>query len=183
MPKFSIIIPVYNTSKYLDRCLDSIFNQYYKNYEVIIINDGSTDDSDIIIKNKIKTKKNVLYISKDNGGLSSARNAGVNVSSGEYLLFLDSDDYYCDGFLDKLCNEVGNADVLRYQVQDVFPDGKVVLYNDKVFSDLDGVSSFNYLCRSHYVEIACAYCYKRSFWLEHNFKFESGGELDNYFDW
>ena len=87
-PKFSIIVPVYNTEKYLKRCLDSIKSQSFKDYEVIIVNDGSTDNSsDIISKYPYK------IINQENLGLSRARNNGVKEASGDYLIFLDSDDY------------------------------------------------------------------------------------------
>ena len=180
MPKFSIIIPVYNTEKYLKKCLDSVFLQNYDNYEIIIVNDGSTDNSDKIVKEYMKKHKNIIYILKENGGLSSARNVGVSKAKGDYLLFLDSDDYYCDNFLFQLSDEINDEDVVRFCVQDVYDNGRVVLYKDKVFDNLDGISSFKYLCECHYVEIACAYCFKRSFWLEHDFMFLEGAYHEDF---
>ena len=90
---FSIIVPVYNTEKYLDRCLKSIINQTYSKIEIIVVNDGSTDRSlDICIKYQ-KMDKRVVVINKENGGLSSARNAGLINATGNYYIFVDSDDY------------------------------------------------------------------------------------------
>ena len=96
IPKISVIVPVYNTGKYVEKCLDSIKNQIMNDLELIIINDGSTDNSEQIIKNWInqnKEKVNVKYFKKSNGGLSDARNYGVTKVSGKYISFIDSDDY------------------------------------------------------------------------------------------
>ena len=146
MPKFSIIVPVYNTEKYLEKCLYSVFKQDFKDYEVVVVNDGSTDNSEKIIETYGKKYENLKYFFKENGGLSSARNYGVLKSSGDYLLFLDSDDFYSEGFLKELSKYIYNdVDVVRYQVQDFFDDGNIVAYRDNVFSSLDGISAFNKL--------------------------------------
>ncbi|MEQ9720498.1 glycosyltransferase [Yersinia alsatica] len=92
----SLIIPVYNADKYLELCLNSVFSQWDNNLEVIIINDGSTDNSPAIIE-KYGEKYEFIYIDQKNTGISSARNKGVSISSGEYITFLDSDDLWCDG--------------------------------------------------------------------------------------
>ena len=91
--KISIVVPVYNTSKFLDKCIKSILNQTYKNLEIIIVNDGSTDDSLNKIKEYEKIDERIIIIDKKNGGLSSARNIGIKNSSGEYILNVDSDDW------------------------------------------------------------------------------------------
>ena len=171
MPKFSIIIPVYNTYNYLERCLSSVFNQSFSDYEVIVVNDGSTDDSYKIIERFEKEYSNLKYFFKDNGGLSIARNYGVSKARGEYILFLDSDDYYELDLLKNLNDSLDNCDVVRFGVQDVFDDGRVVRYNDIVFNKTNGIDSFNYICKFHYVEIACAYCFNRKFWINNKFKF------------
>lgn len=93
MKKISVIVPIYNSSKYLQKCIDSLINQTYKNIEIVLVNDGSTDDSERIIKTYIKNNKNIVYIFKQNGGQASARNIGIEVSTGKYISFVDSDDY------------------------------------------------------------------------------------------
>ncbi len=93
MPKVSVIVPVYNMEKYLSRCLTSLINQTIDNLEIIVVNDGSTDKSDEIIKEYKKANNNIRYVTKENGGLSSARNFGLLYATGEYIAFLDSDDY------------------------------------------------------------------------------------------
>ena len=90
--KFSIIVPIYNVEKYIEKCLQSIKDQTFKNFEVIMVDDGSTDNSNKIMKLFEKDKRFKSY-SKKNGGLSDARNYGIQYTTGDYLLFIDSDDY------------------------------------------------------------------------------------------
>ena len=89
----SIIIPVYNIEKYLSKCLESIAIQSYQNLEILLIDDGSSDRSPEICDAYKKKDKRFCVIHKENGGLSSARNAGIEIASGKYLLFVDGDDY------------------------------------------------------------------------------------------
>ena len=91
-PKVSVIVPVYNVEKYLKQCLDSIVNQTYKNLEIIIVNDGTKDNSMKIVEEYLQDKR-IKVINKENGGLSSARNRGIEEATGEYISFVDSDDY------------------------------------------------------------------------------------------
>lgn len=96
MPKISVIVPVYNTEKYIQKCLESIVNQTMKDIEIIVVNDGSKDKSEDIIEQFIKNNKSnikIKYYKKKNGGLSDARNYGVQKATGEYIAFVDSDDY------------------------------------------------------------------------------------------
>lgn len=93
MKKISIIIPVYNTDKYLDKCLDSILNQTYENLEIICINDGSTDNSKNILDFYEKKDGRIIVVHKDNEGVSAARNVGLKIATGDYIGFVDSDDY------------------------------------------------------------------------------------------
>ena len=90
--KISVIIPVYNTERYLPRCLDSVLSNTYDNLEVICINDGSTDNSINILDNYKVSDERVVVINQKNSGVSAARNAGINVATGEYIAFIDSDD-------------------------------------------------------------------------------------------
>lgn len=92
MDTITVIIPVYNTAKYLEDCLDSVFNQTYHKLEVIIVNDGSTDKSSEIIIKYAEKYSNMIYIDQENQGLSMARNAGLKLATGEFISFLDSDD-------------------------------------------------------------------------------------------
>lgn len=89
----SIIVPVYNSEKYLEKCINSIINQTYKNLEIILVNDGSTDDSLSLCEKYAEKDTRIKVFSKNNGGLSSARNYGISKSNGAYIGFVDSDDY------------------------------------------------------------------------------------------
>ncbi len=91
--KISVIVPVYNSSMYLNRCLDSLINQTYKNIEVILVNDGSVDNSLKICNEYTKKDSRIICVSQDNKGVSSARNLGLSIMSGELVSFVDSDDY------------------------------------------------------------------------------------------
>lgn len=95
MCNFSVIIPVYNTKKYLKECIGSILKQSNQSFEIILINDGSTDSSDIIC-NAYKSNSKFRIIHQDNSGPSSARNRGLDIAKGKYIMFMDSDDYLCD---------------------------------------------------------------------------------------
>ena len=107
MKKISLIVPVYNVEDFVARCLNSLLeqNMSYEDYEIIIVNDGSTDSSLEIIQPYLEKYPNCKLIDKPNGGLSSARNAGLNVALGEYIWFVDSDDFIMPNLLD----EIGRA--------------------------------------------------------------------------
>lgn len=109
--KISVIVPVYNREKLLKRCLDSIINQTLKEIEIIVVNDGSTDNSEEIIKSYKDSR--IVHISKNNEGISVARNTGINMAQGEYISFIDSDDWIDLDFLEKLYNSAQkyNADL------------------------------------------------------------------------
>lgn len=96
MCRFSVIIPVYNTEKYIDECLQSVQQQTFQNFEIILVDDGSKDNSGVICNKYSENDKRIHVLHKNNGGLSSARNFGLDRAAGEYVLFLDSDDYWCD---------------------------------------------------------------------------------------
>ena len=93
MEKISLIIPVYNVAKYLGRCLDSIVNQTYRNIEIICVNDGSTDDSLDILNSYALKDERVKIINRENNGVSSSRNVALDVAKGEWIMFVDSDDW------------------------------------------------------------------------------------------
>lgn len=94
MPKVSVIVPVYNVEKYIEECLNSLVNQTLEEIEIIIVNDGTKDDSMKIVKKfQERYPKKIVCLEKDNGGLSDARNYGISYAKGEYIAFLDSDDY------------------------------------------------------------------------------------------
>jgi len=170
MPKFSIIVPVYNVEKYIKKCLDSIFNQSFKDFEVIVVNDGTKDNSMDIVK-----KYDVKVINQENSGLSEARNTGVKSAKGEYIIFLDSDDFIEKDLLKEINDSLKNKpDVVRFQIQD-YKDGEVTnKYNEEPFENLDGVEALKKITNYHYVENAWAYAIKRSYYEKEKFSFKKG---------
>lgn len=111
----SIIVPVYNAEKYLKKCIDSILNQSYKNIEVICINDGSKDNSYEILKQYKQQDERIVVIDKANNGVSSARNDGIKISKGEFITFVDSDDWLEEDAIEKMVDLItkNNCDVIR----------------------------------------------------------------------
>lgn len=106
----SVIVPIYNVEKYLKKCIDSILAQTYKNYELILVDDGSPDNCGRISDEYAKKDIRVSVIHKQNGGLSSARNAGLEISKGEYIVFIDSDDWIDNNYLECLYKDLKNND-------------------------------------------------------------------------
>ena len=109
----SVIVPVFNVEKYLERCVETIVNQTYKNLEIILVNDGSTDNSGELCDELAKKDNRIKVVHKENGGLSDARNTGERESTGEYIIFIDSDDYIHHEMLNTLYTQIveKNADV------------------------------------------------------------------------
>lgn len=107
----SVIVPIYNVEKYLKRCIESIIGQTYKNLEIILVNDGSLDNSICICEEYAKLDNRIKIIDKKNGGLSSARNAGIDVAKGVYLIFVDSDDYVAPNMIENLYSSVKKNNV------------------------------------------------------------------------
>ena len=124
-PLFSIIVPIYNVERYLEQCIESVLAQDYQNYELILVDDGSPDNSIDICVKYAKQYSNIVFIHKINGGVSDARNAGIQIARGEYLMFLDSDDYW-EGttILSDLQNIIteNNPDVIFNYMSSVYPD-------------------------------------------------------------
>lgn len=102
----SIVIPIYNAEKYLEECLNSIKNQTYKNFEVIMVNDGSKDDSETICMNFLRSDSRFRYLKKENGGVSSARNVGLDNVEGDYITFIDADDWVDENHLEILIDGI-----------------------------------------------------------------------------
>lgn len=132
----SIIIPVYNVEKYIQRCLESLVNQTFDDYELIIVNDGSPDNSEKIIKKYEKKYKNIIrYYKKENGGLSDARNYGLSKAKGEYVIFVDSDDYVENTFVKKLYDKAieNDSDITICGVLDeIEKSGNQVIYKNYI---------------------------------------------------
>ena len=113
-PKISIIVPIYNAEKFIDRCMASIEAQTFRDYEIILVNDGSTDNSAALCQKYREQNSRVTYIEKENGGAGSARNAGMEAARGKYLAFPDIDDWFEPEMYDELYRlaEKGDYDMV-----------------------------------------------------------------------
>ena len=110
MEKVSIIIPAYNAEKYIKRCIESIIKQTYKNIEVLVVDDGSTDNTPKIIDDIAQTDKRIVVIHKQNGGVSLARNIAIEKATGKYIMFTDSDDWLENDMVEKMVNKTTSTD-------------------------------------------------------------------------
>ena len=124
----SIIIPIYNAARYLDACLESCLSQTYSDFEIIAVNDGSTDDSKAILEKYIQKDSRIILVNKENGGLPRAREAGIAKAQGEYIFFLDSDDTMTSDALEVLWNgaQTSGCDMIIGQVVSVLESGKII---------------------------------------------------------
>lgn len=172
--KFSIIIPVYNVERYIEQCIDSVLNQTYKNIEIILVNDGSTDNSGKIC-DTYSNNIDVKVIHQNNRGLSDARNTGIKNAHGEYIVFLDSDDYWNDiKFLENINNILSNKefDLIGFGFSKFFEkNNKIVSRNYENYNDTD----IDILIKENIFK-ACAWdkIVKKSIIDSMNMKFESG---------
>ena len=132
MPKLSIIVPVYNVEKYLCKCLDSVIYPQLSEYEIVIVNDGSTDSSPAIAEEYCRRFPDLCrMISTPNGGLGHARNVGLDNATGEYILFLDSDDYLADKALPEMLEAIdGSFDICFFDMISVNEEGRCLKYTE-----------------------------------------------------
>ena len=180
--KVSVIIPVYNVEKYLNECIDSVIKQTYKNLDIILVDDGSTDNSGSICDKYSEKDSRIRVIHRKNGGLSAARNTGFDVSNGEYIYFLDSDDYLELSAISDLVStiEEENADFVFCDAYvfytDCEPDDKVYSYSRKKrYTTLDGKSVLlELLCSDEYRTPVQLYMYKKCFLDKNTLRFYEG---------
>lgn len=165
----SIIIPVYNAEKYIKKCLNSILNQTFKNYEVIIVDDGSTDNSQQIIKRYVERFPSKFKIlAKENGGQSSARNMALPIVNGEYVTFLDSDDYYDRRYLAILYKTAK-----RYDSDMVISGQKKVDETGKIYMHIDYPTKKYPKCIMRRLNFS-GKLYRTEYLRKHNMQFAEG---------
>lgn len=180
--KISVIIPIYNVENYIRQCIESVLNQNYENTEIILVDDGSPDGCSIICDEYGSDFPNVKVIHKENGGLSDARNHGIKHATGDYVLFLDGDDYWSDSSaLTMLVNRIEKtkAEVLSFSFVKFFEDTKEKI---PYFKDIPSMPSdytskaeqCHYISKNHlYLSSACTKMIKRDLLSEDLF-FEKG---------
>ena len=178
--KFSIVVPVYNVESYLQECVDSLLKQTYKNYEIILVDDGSKDQSGVLCDEYSKRDDRVITFHKENGGLSDARNYGIKRATGEYLCFVDSDDYVSTHML-----EGYSQNISQYGMSDVILEpGQYTISDDKIheirkyeggesFGVKSGKEAFHILLEKT-VWAAFGKCFKREFLEQIHFLFRTG---------
>lgn len=173
---FSVVIPVYNIEGWLDKCVKSILNQTCKDYEILLIDDGSKDSSGQMCDWYQENYHNIRAVHKENGGLSDARNYGVTFAKGEYLLFIDGDDYIAEWTLEKISHMIRNEfpDVILSEGMYYVQDGKAVLKKtfcaEKVHM-ISGKDAILYTSAISSDWSACDKCYRTAFWREHGYQF------------
>lgn len=179
--KFSIIMPVYNVEEYVEKSIRSVLNQTYKNFELIIVNDGTTDNSMKIVSEFQKKDKRIKAYNKKNGGLSSARNYGLKYATGEYICFIDSDDYIENNFLytlnQELLEQKYDLIIFGYSIDKVDNEDKIIEENDVV----EKLQKFNRLKKDKLqfenistIGYAWNKCYKHEIIKNNNLLYEEG---------
>ena len=139
--KVSVIVPVFNVEKYLRQCLDSILQQTYQNLEIIIINDGSTDGSDAICREYAGKDSRISYFAKENTGISDTRNVGIRQATGEYVTFVDSDDWVEHTYVEEL------HDKLKAY------DADIAITNYYLFNEADSLFYFYITDEDYYEQV------------------------------
>lgn len=171
----SIIVPVYNVSKYLNQCIKSILNQSYHNIELILVDDGSTDDSAAICDQYAKIDCRVSVIHKSNGGLTSARNAGLETATGEWIMHVDSDDYICDDMVKDMivkANETG-ADIILGGMRFFWENSTNTFDIMPIEWSSDKITSLNHYIRSNWTCL-CGTMAKRQLYSKNGLKSPEG---------
>ncbi|MGN1327029.1 MAG: glycosyltransferase family 2 protein, partial [Clostridia bacterium] len=150
MPKVSVIVPIYNVEKYITKCLESLANQTLEDIQIILVNDGSTDNSGKIAKEYADKYSNIIYLEKENGGLSDARNYGLKYATGDYISFVDSDDYVNKELYSNLINYMNNDyDMVKFNIVKVNIEGKKISENySPVFDNKTGEEAFEILYKT-----------------------------------
>lgn len=181
-PKVSVIIPVYNVASYIADCLDSVKNQTFKDYELIIVNDGSTDNSLSVIENHAHNFSDIKIITQNNQGLSAARNNGVSAAMGDFIFFLDSDDYILPSTLEllyKACID-NDTDLAICGVNMFWENGKTRKHLYPVHkSVIPSIEFCTLMLSGKAFSWAWTKLYRRSLWLKHKLEFPVGKTFED----
>lgn len=161
--KISVVVPAYNTGRWLPRCLDSLLNQTYENLEVIVVNDGSTDDTREILEDYARGKERVKVVHKENGGVTSARLRGVAEADGDWIGFMDGDDEIEPDMYFRLLENAQGADISHCGHQVLFPDGRVeYVHNSGIRKQQDHLTGLRELLDGGMVESSlCTKLFRR----------------------
>lgn len=172
MKKVSIIIPVYNCEKYVEKCIRSVIEQTYQNLEIIVIDDGSVDGSTDILDKLAVEDNRIILIHQRNSGVAAARNKGLNLATGEYLTFVDGDDYVSRDYIKQLYELAENKDLdmvicgLKY----VTEDGQIL--RELIPDEYQKMEREEWTFR---ISAVCSHFYRRELWEKYAIHFQSGG--------
>lgn len=145
--KVSVIVPIYNTEKYLHQCIDSILGQTYSYFELILVDDGSTDHSSCICKEYVEKDNRVKYIFQRNQGAAAARNTGIDQCEGEFITFVDSDDWTDPDMLESMVKKIGDSDILQVG-NHVYTSAGDVLREDQINNKVCGDNEGQEICKA-----------------------------------
>lgn len=180
MPTFSIVIPAYNAEAYLPQCLDSIFEQDYYNYEVIVIDDGSTDGTAALLSTYAEKHHNLHILSQENHGMATARNRGLDIAQGEYIIFVDSDDWLADHALATLVTAFDGTDIVGFGARIAYEGGASAATQDEAAAPTATMTGWDYFCQERLtpraVHFVCIWqrAYRRAFLEGEGLRFEEG---------
>ena len=183
LPLVSIIVPVFNVEKYLNSCVDSIIRQTYKQFEVILVDDGSEDNSGDICDNYLMIDSRIKVFHTSNQGVSHARNFGISQSKGSYLLFIDSDDYIADTLLSECISQRDKGECLMFRFTSIDGDSNEISTNwDTNFpmgKTLSSASSIQLLLRHDIDNFIWRLFSPKKIWIDHKIAFPSIGMLED----
>ena len=180
-PLISVIVPVYKVEKYLDRCVESIVNQTYDNLEIILVDDGSPDNCPQMCAEWAKKDERIKVVHKKNGGLSSARNAGLEAFTGEYVFFIDSDDFVELNMIENIYNYIISNDYDICVCNNYHDDKNYNIIDSTKYNDLILLSNEEIICSFLDTTIfdsysACNKCYKSSIIRMYNIRFDESNK-------
>lgn len=175
--KFSIIVPTYNREKYIAKCIDSVLNQTYNNFELIIVDDGSTDNTAKIVRSYKDPR--IMYVKNQNHGISYSRNFGIDKASGEYIIFLDSDDYLHESAFDNILVDFNDSDILIFDYTEIFEKN-----NTKKENKFPSFKNYNLKEHPELINIInlgpCNKVYKRSLFKDESNRFPLGIKYEDF---
>lgn len=178
MPRLSIVVPVYNVERWLGRCLESLYRQGLdeEEFEVVVVNDGSTDNSVSLAQDFASRHKNMRIITRENGGLSAARNTGMTHARGRYVWFVDSDDFIEPDSIKPILGyaEVNDLDIMCFYFQLAYEDGTTRHHPYKPSNPDIIYSGEDFVTKTGFVQSPWAAIYKKAFLDEHNLRYMEG---------
>lgn len=175
MNKISVIVPMYNAEKTIERCINSILKQTISAFEIVLINDGSTDRTEDIVRRLQNEKSNIKYFYKENSGVAQTRNYGIEKAQGDYIIFVDADDYIEPNLIEKVFKYIeNNIEMVKFKLKKIDTNGKELEKIDgPVFNKKNGEDAFDILYyQDTLIDSPCVYLIKRSLFTDNRLEFK-----------